>query len=315
MIKRYYIKKIVVSLIAIFSLFLIYLIPNQETIKLTEEIEYVDKEIKTSNIFLLDSNNRLGKTKIVTTKSKDVELAKELINALIIDSNMQDKIPNGFKAIIPSNTKIKSVSLDNNIIKIEFNDYLLNTKRELQEKIVESIVYTLTEIDSIDKVIIFIDGKILDKVNGKAIPTTLDRSFGINKEYDIASKDNISKTTIYYVSKFNDYTYYVPVTKINNDDSSKIEIIINELSSSNTYTPTLMSYLNSNTEIVSTSIDKDTLNVEFNDYIFNDVVDQTILEEVIYTICLSIEDNYDVNNVVFSVNNKEIYKTVLKTLE
>lgn len=315
MIKRYYIKKIVISLTAIFSLFLIYLIPTQNTINPNEEIEYVDKNIKTNNIFLLDSNNRLGRTKIITTKVKNVELAKELLNALIIDSSMQDKIPNGFKALIPHDTKIKSINLEDDILKIEFNKYLLNTKSNMKERIIESIVYTMTEIEGINKVIIFIDGNILSKINDKAIPTTLDRSFGINKEYDIVSKDKISKTTIYYVSKFNDYTYYVPVTKINNDNSNKVEIIIDELSSSNTYTPNLMSYLNSNTKIVSSNIYNDTLNIDFNNYIFNDEVDQTILEEVIYTICLSIEDNYDVNNVSFSVNNKEIYKTALKTLE
>ena len=44
-------------------------------------------------------------------------------------------------------------------------------------------------------------------------------------------------------------------------------------------------------------------------------VTKEILEEVIYTICLSIEDNYDVKQIVFNVNNEEIYKSVLKSIE
>jgi len=39
-----------------------------------------------------------------------------------------------------------------------------------------------------------------------------------------------------------------------------------------------------------------------------------ILEEVIYTICLSIKDNYDTKEVIINVDNEEISKTVLKTI-
>ena len=36
---------------------------------------------------------------------------------------------------------------------------------------------------------------------------------------------------------------------------------------------------------------------------------------IIYTICLSVADNYDVKEVIFEVENQEIYKSVLKTIE
>ena len=40
-----------------------------------------------------------------------------------------------------------------------------------------------------------------------------------------------------------------------------------------------------------------------------------ILEEVIYTISMSINDNYEVKTVVFNVENEEIHKSVLKSIE
>ena len=57
------------------------------------------------------------------------------------------------------------------------------------------------------------------------------------------------------------------------------------------------------------------MNLEFNSYIFNDIDEKNILEEVIYTICLSIGDNYDVEEVSFTVEDEEIYKSVIKTIE
>ena len=317
MLKRIYTKKLLVCFTAIFAVFLLYLIPNEKELNIKEEVNYVNKDIKTSTIFLLDSNNYLASTEIITEKTDIKEKAKELINALIIDSDMQDKIPSGFKSIIPSGTNILDLSYDKNVIKINFSNDLMNTNKDNEQRIIEAIVYTLTSIDEVDYVIIYMDGEILTKLPQSKItlPSTLDRSIGINKEYNINSTKNINQTTIYYISKFNDNIYYVPVTKINNDERSKIEIIIDELSSTNVYKSNLMSYLNNNTEILSVSENEDELVLNFNTAIFNDINTKDILEEVIYTISMSINDNYNVKSVVFSVENEEIHKSVLKSIE
>lgn len=317
MLKKFYLKRIITCLIALFTILLIYTLPSNKEQEYKEIVEYVNSEIKTHPIFLLDSNNFLANTRIEVRTKDTIPLAKELISALIIDSNMQDKIPNGFKAIIPSGTNIIDLNYNDKVIKINFSKDLLNTNVENEERIIEAIVYTLTGIKDVNFVIISIDGEILTKLpqSKTNLPSTLDRSIGINKEYNIIDKNNINKTTIYYISKFNDTEYYVPVTKINNDTRSKIEIIIDELSSSNVYKPNLMSYLNNNTKILSVNEESDELTLNFNSAIFNDINTKDILEEVIYTISMSINDNYDIKTVVFNVENEEIHKSVLKSIE
>lgn len=319
MLKKFYLKKLLVCTIVIFTLLLIYVIPEnkEEKLKITEEVEYVNKDIDTSTIFLSDSNNYLAMTKIIT-KSKDIESkARELLEALIIDGTKQDNIPNGFKAIIPSNTKIRSLTYNDGVIKVDFTSELMNTNIENEEKIIEAIVYTLTSIEDVEFVIIYMDGNILTTLPQSKItlPSTLDRSFGINKEYNLNSTKDINKTTIYYISEFNNNEYYVPVTKVTNDERSKIEIIVDELSSTNLYKSNLMSYLNNNTELLSVNELEEQILVNFNNAIFNNINTKEILEEVIYTISMSISDNYDVNTVVFNVEDEEIYKSVLKSIE
>ena len=76
-----------------------------------------------------------------------------------------------------------------------------------------------------------------------------------------------------------------------------------------------MSFLNSNTELLDIQQSEDVLSLNFNSYIFNDATKKDILEEVIYTICLSVGDNYNVEEVVFQVDTEEVYKTVLKDVE
>lgn len=321
MLKRISIRKILISLSALFTLFLIYFIPTTtgESLNVNYELEYVDNEVEKSVIFLLDSYNMLGRSEVVVSTSKNniEKRAIELLNILIQGGSSEDKLPNGFKAILPSETKILSLKYDNGLIKVNFSTEILDIDESLEEKMIEAIVYTLTSIDEVKQIIIYVDGDILSKLPKTKInlPSTLDRSFGINKEYDITSSKDISMVTVYYINKYNDNYYYVPVSKFTNDDRDKIKIIVDSLSSSPIYNNNLMSFLNYNTKLLSTTQDLDTMSLEFNTYIFSDYDKKKILEEVIYTISLSVQDNYDVNEIIFTVDNEEIYKSVFKSLE
>ena len=48
---------------------------------------------------------------------------------------------------------------------------------------------------------------------------------------------------------------------------------------------------------------------------FNNFYDECILEEVIFTTYLSIKDNFSEKKVIFNVENEEIHKTILKSIE
>lgn len=322
MLKKTSIRKILVSLSALFALFLIYLIPNgsyENKLNIDYELNYIEEDVDKEVIYLLDSYNMLGRSEIVfNEKTSDIELkARNLIQVLIKGGEGEDHIPNGFRSILSSETKILSLKYNEGIIKIDFSKDLLDIDKENEEKAVEAIVYTLTSIDGVDKVIIYVEGDILNKLpqNKKNLPAILDKSFGINKEYDITSINNITMTTTYYINKYNDEYYYVPVSKFSNDDRNKITIIVDNLSSSPSYKANLMSFLNYNTKLLSATQDVDSLSLNFNSYIFNDSSEKKILEEVIHTISLSVADNYDVKELVFKVDDEEIYKTTFKTIE
>lgn len=321
MLKRICQKRIILSSAVLFALLLLYLIPKDRLNQLEnipKKIEYVDQMTEKSIIYLLDCNEMVARTKVVIDADADIETkARDLLNILIQDGKGESKVPNGFRAIIPIDTKVLSVHYEENLIKVDFSKELLEMKKENEEKVIEAIVYTLTNIEGVKNVIIYVEGDILTKLpySGKNLPSTLDRSYGINKEYDLQSYKDVTQVTIYYIGKYNDETYYIPVTKYMNDDRDKVKIIIDELASSSLYTTNLMSFLNSNTKLLATEQEVDSLFLTFNSYIFNDMNDRNILEEVIYTISLSIGDNYDVKEVIFEVEDQEIYKSVIKTIE
>ena len=302
-------------LLALLSIFIFYLFPNNKKLKIKKEINYIDEANK-STIFLLDKNNYLAKTSINIDDKNIKNKAKKLLLALINGEKYEDIIPNGFKSIIPSNTKILNIYYKDNVIKVDFSDDLLDIKKEYEEKIIEDIVYTLTSIDKIKYVIIYINGEILTKLpkSNITIPATLDRNFGINKEYNLTSSENINKTTVYYLNKNNNDYYYIPVTKINNSKKEKVEIIIDELKNNNVYNSYLMSFLNNDVKLISADYNDKAITLNLNNKIY-DGNSNSILKEVINTITLSIDDNYDIDEILFKVDNKEIYKSNRKMLE
>lgn len=288
---------------------------NDKEIELdTSNIEYIYSNMLDS-IYLLDKNDYVALTSITTCDCDILNKSKDLLNGLIIDGAKSAIIPNGFRSIIPTGTSILDVKLDNKVLTVNFSKEILDISSEYEEAMIESIVYTLTSIEGIDKVNIQVEGKELTKLphSKKNIPTSLDKSYGINKVYDINNTKDIDSITLYYVNSYNDNKYYVPVTKyINNDSQDKIKVIIEQLSNSLTYESNLMSYLSDSAKLLDYEIDDKTIKLNFNNMILSDISSNNILEEVVYTIGYSINEVVDVDEVVFYVNNEKICNFLLK---
>ena len=316
MLKKMSIRKIIMATFTLMVLLILCLIDNNDKeIELdTSNIEYIYSNMLDS-IYLLDKNDYVALTSITTCDCDIIDKSKDLLNGLIIDGAKSAIIPNGFRSIIPTGTSILDVKLDNKVLTVNFSKELLDISSEYEEAMIESIVYTLTSIEGIDKVNIQVEGKELTKLphSKKNIPTSLDKSYGINKVYDINNTKDIDSITLYYVNSYNDNKYYVPVTKyINNDSQDKIKVIIEQLSNSLTYESNLMSYLSDNAKLLDYEIDDKTIKLNFNNMILSDISSNNILEEVVYTIGYSINEVVDVDEVVFYVNNEKICNFLLK---
>ena len=308
MIQRFSMKKIGKYTVLLFIVFLFYLFPNKVNYDLDKEVSK-DISINYHDIFLIDKNNYIAKTNIQVRSLKADSLIDELIETMTIDGKYQDKIPNGFRGVLPSDAKLLGKKIDNNIATLNFNSNLFDVCNELEEKELEAIIYTITSIEKIDTVKIQIEGKELTKLpkSGKLLPNELKREYGINKIYNIDSIKDITKVIIYYANKNNnDDIYYVPVTKYINSKDDKIKIIIDELTGKFSFESNLMSYLNYNTKLLDYSLNENEIDLNFNEYLFDNTENKKVLEEVIYSISYSVKDNYDIDVINFFVNNEKI---------
>ncbi|MBQ6686970.1 MAG: GerMN domain-containing protein [Bacilli bacterium] len=306
MLKKSAYKRIIIATLALIILGLLYFFPENNDKEIKESLSYID--VETTPIYLIDNNEYVARTNILKTEKDSIKLAKEILESLIIGSKKNDYIPEGFKAIIPANTKILDISLENKLLKVNFSKELLNISDKNAEKMLEAIIYSLTEIEEIESIMIFIDGEKLTKLpnNNNLLPNVLDRSFGINKIYDLTSFKNVNSITSYYLSKHNDNYYYVPVTKVSNNNKEKIEVIIEELKTAPINQTNLISFLATNVELTEYEILEDSISLSFNNYVFDNFSEKSILEEVKYSIALSIRDSYDIKNISFNVDGVQV---------
>lgn len=303
MLKRASLRRIMVATLALFILLIIYFFPT--TTPIEESLSYIEKE--EIPIFLVDSLEYIARTSIVKNSESTEELILEVIASLTIGSEKSNYIRDGFKGIIPENTKVLDISLEDNILTINFSKEFLNVSLESEEKMLEALVYSLLEIPDVKKISILVEGEKLKNLpnSKKKLPEFLDRSFGINKIYNLDSIKDTSKTTIYYLSKYNDYYYYVPVTKITNDTTEKAEIIIKELKSTPIYHTNLISYLAASTNITNYEILENSISLSFDNHLLANLNDEDMLEEVKYSIALSMRDSYGVDEVLFNFPDSE----------
>lgn len=298
MIKKYIINKITVTTMCVILLGMFYLIPTN---KIEPEQEKTDK-IK-NIIYLLDEDNMLSQVTYFYTKETIKNQIKHNLELLINGIETNDI----FYPLIPKNTKINDIRIDKNNIYIDFNKEILNISKNKEEKMIEAIIYTLTEINGIENIYLSVEKESLTTLPNanKQIPYPLTREYGINKKYDLDNLKNINKTTIVFSKEIDDYNYYVPVTLINNNDDEKINIIIEELKSVIHSEKELNGYINNNLVLEDYEFNKDTLNLVFNEYIYDNIEEKTLLEEVKYIISESIFENYDVKKVVLDTKNEK----------
>ena len=311
MLKKKALKRIFITTVAIFVVLIVYTLTNigNDTI-IYDDATYI-KNSDMQTIYSLNNDNFISKTTVyVDDKLTLEEKVKSLLEVMIEKNNKNALLPSNFKPILPKNTEVLNVELDTDILKVDFSKELLNITKEQSEKMLEAIIYTLTEFDNVLGIEIYVDGKLLEYLPNteKKLPSLLNKEFGINKVYNITSNNNINKVLLYYYTKDNNNLYHVPVTKYLNDSREKIEIIVEELSNSYIYEKNLISFL-TNAELVNYEIKENVFTLVFNEEITKE--NEKGIEALLY----SIFDNYDIDTIKIMAENTKFLEKNRKDIE
>ena len=264
-------------------------------------------------LYTINEDSYVSMTSVFLDGDTLEEKISNVIDIMVVDNNKNFLLPSYFKPILPRGTKLISVRLNGDILKVVFSKELLNISSEQADAMIESLLYTLLGFEEVVGVEIYVEDSLLKYVpnTNKKLPTILYDDYGINKSYSLSSNMDIKKINLYYYTRNNDNYYLIPVTKYVNDNREKLEIIVEELSSF-LYQDNLISMLSDSVELVSYDIKDNVISLDFTDsldslYNVNDTVIKPLL--------CSLFSNYTVDRVKISVDGVKILEKDKKDID
>lgn len=279
-IKKYIINKanVLIMCFILIGLFCFVPVNNNYVVNETNKIK--------SNIYLLDKDNFVSMVAYYFDESSLETLILDKINLLINGLN------DNFVSLIPKNTKVNKINVVKDSVYIDFSKEFYNVPFEYEDEMIESIIYSLCDINGINYLYLSVDGVEFKKLynSNKKIDYPLSKDFGINKEYNITDFKNIEKTVIVFGKEIDDMVYFVPITKIYNSKDDKIDIIIEELKSSVNSQIGLVGYLDDNVSLVDSIIEENAITLVFSG------LETDEYEEFIN---LSIRENFKIDNIIY----------------
>lgn len=300
MLKKITFKKFAITTLLLFLALILYNYPEE-----INDLNSDNISRRQINIYLIDENDFVSLTEVNSNSTEVNKKILDIIDSLTIGTN--SNLPEGFRAIIPKDTRLIDYDIKDGLLKVNFSKEFLNVSKEDENRMIEALVYSLTTINGIDKIMLFVEGDLLQTLpnSGKKLDLYLDRNYGINKVIDITSFNNVNMTTVYYVAG-RDKHYFTPVSYITNDTNNKIEIIINSLKSNRLNGSDLKSHLNYQVELMNYIATDNEIILDFNEVLLDSVYNGTLKEEVKYAIFYSIYDSLGTKNVVFMVDSNKI---------
>ncbi|WP_438444377.1 GerMN domain-containing protein [Gorillibacterium sp. sgz5001074] len=204
---------------------------------------------------------------------KTVEVAKRSLEAMVDGAKGTPALPQGFTSLLPKGTVIKGIDIkdDQKLATVDFSKEFNNYKTEDERKVLEAVVWTLTGLDSVEKVSIRVEGKTLTEMAGAKTPVDkeMTRAMGINLEF--ASGMNLGQAvpvTLYFKNQTPEkYDYYVPVTRMVPRTDNLAKAAVEQLIKGPDAAKGLASVMASDIGLlqVKLSDDKSTITVDFND--------------------------------------------------
>ena len=270
MLKSRAIRKIFITTLSLFIFLVVYSLPtldNSYVLKTNLEIESTTG-LATDNIYLLNDDGYLVKSRVLLEGTTLEDRIAEVLDQLTVRD--ENHFPKGLFPYIPKGTKVLNILHGEGKVTVDFSHEFLNMDVYTEKQIISGVVFSILDLGDVEEVIILVEGEVLREYPNtkEGLSSPLTKNIGINQEYNLTSRDDISKVVIYYLSRINDEMYYVPVTKYLNDSRDKIKIIIDELSTSYIYEPNLMSFLHSQVELLDYYEQENVLFLNFNKFLF-----------------------------------------------
>ncbi len=192
-------------------------------------------------VYLLDKKGylapmtlRIGQEDASSLESTQAR-AETVLDWLTVDPARKDRLPGGFTAPLPEGMEAQEVDADTDsgTLSVDFFAPLPGMQAAKERKMLEALVWSLTELPGIEKVRLSVEGKPLRSLPASNMPVdeVLTRGIGINIESSngVHVTDSMAVTLYFSARSENGDGYFVPVTRLVNRTPDRMSAALDEL--------------------------------------------------------------------------------------
>ncbi|MDE5412395.1 GerMN domain-containing protein [Alkalihalobacterium chitinilyticum] len=280
---------------------------EEQPIEEQAETEEGPVETVTRELYLIDQNGMVVSKTFDLPKTQGV--LRQSLEYLVDGGPVSNLLPSGFQAVLPAGTEVDvHFKEDERTAVADFSEEFKSYNPEQELQILQSITWTLTQFENVDKVQIRINGYDQETmpVGNTPIGEGYSRANGINLEKsEVADVVNSKGVTLYFLAQNGDNTYYVPVTRrVKNTDDSIKEVVNQLLAGPSIYSNLLTDIRNGAELLDSPKYENGVVTLNFNEAILNQMENTAISDEVLNLIVLSLTEQPGVEKVAIEVNGE-----------
>lgn len=282
---------------------------KDETLNSVTDSDVYTSEMIAREIYLIDTNGMVVSQTIELPEPQSKAVAEQVLEHLIKDGPITEFLPNGFSAVLPSETEVLGLNLQTDgTLVVDLSEEFTHYEDDDELNILESMTYTLTQFSNVDRIKLRIDGQPLSTmpVNGTPIGTGYSRDKGINVlKTDTIDLLNSDVVTMYYPAEYNDNRYYIPTTQHIEKDINQYESIVETLINGPTFNQlSSIDVFNASTMLTDEPyIANGVLQLQFNEFILEDVGQGVISDTVMETLVRTLTELDSVDAVHVNVDN------------
>lgn len=242
---------------------------------------------------------------------KDEGKARATLEYMVEGGPGEAFLPEGFRALIPQGTKIVMNITPEKTAIVDFSEEFASYNVQDERKIMEAITWTLTDFDTVDNVVFWLNGETLTEMPKDATPLDepLSRKMGINLEVvNGVQYSRATPVTLYFQGESADGNgYLVPVTRMiprtdNVAMAAMSELIKGPMDSD------LASVIDPTAQVLRVEKMEDLINVNFDGALLD--AEQKAAPEAIESVILSLTETTGINQVQIMVDGSaEVHST------
>ncbi len=199
----------------------------------------------------------------------------------------------GLRAPFPSGTEIRGLTIRDGLARVDFSKDFLNYSLKDERLVITSLLYTLTEFPTVDRVELQVEGKTMTALpGGTSIGEVMTRNRGINLEIvaDLEDFQRTSRLIVYFNTRLGEEQrhYYVPISRIIPATDNLPQVAIEELLRGSRPGLPLYSAIPAETMLKDLTVGEETVSVNLSSELLNfkggAVAAEHILDQLVLTL-------------------------------